>query len=50
MHEKCQLKFISAGTGIKINKKNTEVMRINAKANIPITVSREPVKEVDSFL
>ena len=51
MQEKTsQLETTSARTGLKINKKKTEVMRINATVNAPITVNGEPVKEVESFV
>ena len=40
MQEKTsQLETTSARTGLKINKKKTEVMRINAIVNAPITVN-----------
>lgn len=32
------------------NKKKTELMKINTIANMPVTVDREPIKEVESFL
>ena len=45
-----QLERISAGTGLKINKKKTELMRINTTANTPVTVDGEPINEVESFV
>ena len=45
-----RLETTSARTGLKLNKKKTEVMRINATVNAPITVNGEPLKEVDSFV
>jgi hypothetical protein len=39
----------SAGTGLKINLKKTELMKINATVQYPITVSGESIK-VDSFI
>ena len=44
------LETISAGTGLKISKKKTELMKINTTANTPVTVSGEPIREVDSFI
>ena len=43
------LETISAGTGLKINRKKTELMKINSKANTPVTVRGESIREVDSF-
>ena len=40
----------SAGTGIKINRKKTELMKMNTTANIPVTVGGEPIREVESFV
>ena len=39
-----------AGTGLKINKKKTELMKMNTTANTPVTVSEEPIREVESFV
>ena len=36
----------SAGTGLKINRKKTELMKMNTTANAPITVGGEPIREV----
>ena len=44
------LEIISAGTGLKISKKKTELMKINTTANTPLTVGGEPIREVDSFI
>ena len=44
------LEATSAGTGLKINRKKTELMKINTTANTPITVSGEPIREVESFV
>ena len=41
---------MSAGTGLKISKKKTELMKINTTANTPVTVDGEPIREVDSFI
>ena len=43
------LETISAGTGLKISKKKTDLMMINTTANTPVTVGGEPIREVDSF-
>nr|KAG5688912.1 hypothetical protein BaRGS_009753 [Batillaria attramentaria] len=39
----------SAGTGLKINRKKTELMKINTTANTPVTVGGEPIREVESL-
>ena len=44
------LETISAGKGLKISKKKTELMKINPTANTPVTVGGEPIREVDSFI
>ena len=44
------LKTTSAGTGLKINRKKTELMKMNTTANAPITVGGEPIREVESFV
>ena len=43
------LETISAGTGLKISKKKTDLMMINTTANTPVTVGGEPIREGDSF-
>ena len=43
------LQSTSAGTGLKINRKKTELMKMNTTANAPITVGGEPIREVESF-
>ena len=40
----------SAGTGLKINRKKTELMKMNTTANAPVTVGGEPIREVESFV
>nr|KAG5704837.1 hypothetical protein BaRGS_001308 [Batillaria attramentaria] len=40
------LEATSAGTGLKINRKKTELMKINT----PVTVGGEPIREVDFFV
>ena len=38
----------STVTGRRVNRKKTELMKINTTANMPVTVDREPIKEVES--
>ena len=45
-----RLETTSARTGLKINTKKTELMKINTTANTPVTVGGEPIKEVESFV
>nr|KAG5698577.1 hypothetical protein BaRGS_027088 [Batillaria attramentaria] len=40
------LEATSAGTGLKINRRKTELMKINT----PVTVGGEPIREVESFV
>ena len=44
------LETTSAGTGFKINRKKTELMKMNTTANAPVTVGGEPIGEVESFV
>nr|KAG5711935.1 hypothetical protein BaRGS_026376 [Batillaria attramentaria] len=44
------LEATSAGTGLKINRKKTELMKFNTTANTPVTVGGEPIREVESFV
>ena len=44
------LETTSVGTGLKINRKKTELMKMNTTANAPITVGGEPIREVESFV
>nr|KAG5714913.1 hypothetical protein BaRGS_000401 [Batillaria attramentaria] len=44
------LEATSAGTGLKINRKKTELMKINTTASTPVTVGGEPIREVESFV
>ena len=44
------LETTSAGTGLKINREKTELMKMNTTANAPITVGGEPIREVESFV
>jgi len=51
MQEKTtHLETTSAGTGLNINKKKTELLKINTASSTPVTVNGEPIKEVDSFV
>ena len=40
----------SAKTGLRINLRKTELIKINTTANTPITVGGEPIKDVESFV
>ena len=44
------LETTSAGTRLKINRKKTELMKMNTTANTPVTVDGEPIREVGSFV
>ena len=44
-----RLETVSAGTGLKISRKKTELMKTNSTANTPVTVGGELIREVDSF-
>ena len=39
-----------AGAGLKINRKNIELMKMDSTANAPVTVGGEPIREVESFV
>jgi len=39
----------SAQTGLKINLRKTELLKVNTTAQAPITVSDKPIREVESF-
>ena len=43
------LETTSAGTGLKINRKMTE-LRMNTTANAPVTGGGEPIRELESFV
>ncbi|GFR70006.1 reverse transcriptase SR3-left [Elysia marginata] len=43
------LELTSAQTGLKINTKKTELMKLNTAVNTPITVAGASIREVDSF-
>ena len=40
----------SAGTGLKINRKKTKLMKMNTTVYAPVTVGGEPIREVESFV
>ena len=44
------LETTSAGTGPKINRKKTELMKMNTTANAPVTFGGEPIREMESFV
>ena len=44
------LENTSVGTGLKINRNKTELMKMNTTANAPITVGGEPIREAESFV
>ena len=44
------LETTSAGTGLKINRKKTELMKMNTTANTPFTVGGEPIRESFVYL
>ena len=46
----CRLETFSAKTGLRINLRKTELIKINTTATTPITVGGEPIKVVESFV
>ena len=44
------LETTSAGTGLKINKRKTDLTKMNTTANAPVTVGGEPIREIESFV
>ena len=50
MQDKTTCLETSARTGLRINRKKTELKKINTTANTPITVDGEPIKEMESFI
>ena len=44
------LETTSAGTGLKINRENAELMKMKTTANTSVTVGGEPIREVGSFI
>ena len=42
------LEITSAGTGLKMNRKKTELMKMNTTTNAPVTVGGDPIREVES--
>ncbi|KAK7112380.1 hypothetical protein V1264_011846 [Littorina saxatilis] len=45
-----RLAATSATTGLGINKRKTELLKIHTTANTPVTVGGEPIREVESFV
>jgi hypothetical protein len=45
-----RLETKSAGTGLKINRKKTELMKIKTTANTPMTVGGDPIREMEFFV
>ena len=48
--KRTRLESTTAQTGLKINKRKTELMRFNTTNNAAVTVGGEPIKEVESFV
>lgn len=48
-HKTIRLATKSAGTGLKINLKKTELMKINTTAQTPVIVGGEPIRKVESL-
>ena len=46
----CRLETFSAKTGLRINLRKTNLIKMNTTANTPITVGGEPITEVESFV
>ena len=44
------LETTSAGTGLKINGKKTELTKMNTTASVPVTDGGEPIREAESFV
>ena len=44
------LETTSAGTGLRINKNKTKLIKMNTTANTPVTVGGESIMEVKSFV
>ncbi|KAL0188422.1 hypothetical protein M9458_015521, partial [Cirrhinus mrigala] len=45
-----RLATTSARTGLVINRRKTELMKINTNVSTPVTVGGEPIQEVESFV
>ena len=45
-----RLETTSAGTGLKINRKKTELMKMNTTVKTPVTVVGEPIREGEPFV
>ena len=51
MQEKTtHLESTSAGTGLKINRKKTELMRMNTTVSTPVTVGGDIIRETETFV
>jgi len=51
MQEKTTMLAETSGrVGLKINKKKTQLMKINTTANTPVEIDGDPIDEVDSFV
>lgn len=48
--KQCAIATPSAGTGLKINLKKTELMKINTTPQTPVIVGGEPIRKVESFI
>ena len=44
------LETTSSGTGLKIDRKKTDLMKMSTTANAPVTGGGEPISEVESFV
>ena len=44
------LETTSAGTRLKLNRKKTELFKMNTTANAPVTVGGETTREMESFV
>ena len=44
------LETTSAGIGLKINRKKTELTKMNTTVHAPVTIGGEPIREVESFV
>ena len=44
------LETTSAGTGLKVNRKKSELMKMNTTANAPVTFGGEPIREMEPFV
>ena len=44
------LETTSAGTGLKINRKKTELIKMNTNTNTLATIGGQPIRELESFI